>query len=132
MNQTSLPLEPVVPVEQVMASLRRLRVQAVGLEYGLQAKIAERFDADGIPYIKEARLGPRNRIDFLCGAIGVECKKGQPNSTEVKAQIERYCGFDSVQTLILVVERHVYTHSRSAGGKPVHYISLAKLWGIAL
>jgi hypothetical protein len=124
---------PAVTVEQVLASLKKLRVHAIGLEYDLQAAIAAQFDQDGIPYQKEAVLGPRNRIDFLIpGGIGVEVKKGKPNSGEVMGQVERYAKFDAVSELILVVERSVFQYERSTNGKPVHYVALNKLWGIAL
>jgi len=116
-----------------LASLRRLRVQAVRLEYGLQDDIAAQLSADGIPFAKEYKLAPRNRIDFLVpSGIGIEVKKGKPNAGQVASQIERYSRFDSIQTLVLVVERNVFDYASSANGKPVHYVSLSKLWGIAL
>lgn len=124
---------PSPAIEQVLASLRRLRVQNVGLEYDLQAEIARRFVADGIPFAKEYVLAPRNRIDFLVpGGIGVECKKGKPNSVQLAAQVERYCAFDSVTTLIMVIERNIFDYSPVVHDKPVHYVALNKLWGIAL
>lgn len=134
MTQAQLDVSTPGPtVEQVLASLRRLRVQSIGLEYDLQAEIVRQFTADGILFAKEYMLAPRNRIDFLIpGGIGVEAKKGKPNSNQVAAQIKRYCGFDAIQTLILVVERNVFNYERSANGKPVHYVALNKLWGIAL
>lgn len=133
MEQTSLPLDGGVLVEQVLASLRRLRVQSIGLEYDLQALIAEQFDRDGIPYVKEYKLGPRNRVDFLvAGGIVVEVKKGKPNSGELAAQADRYAAFEVVADVILVVERNVFNYHQEANGKPVHYVALNKLWGIAL
>lgn len=132
--QTQLNVSAPGPtVDQVLASLRRLRVNHVGLEYDLQDEISRQFTADGIPFAKECVLAPRNRIDFLIpGGIGVEVKKGKPNSGQVGGQIERYCAFEAIQTLILVVERNVFRYEKSINGKPVHYIALNKLWGIAL
>lgn len=132
--QTQFSLETLGPtVDAVLSSLRRLRVLNVGLEYSLQDAIAKQFDTDGIPYAKEYVLGPRNRIDFLIpGGIGVEVKKGKPNSVQLQAQAERYCRFDAVQTLVLVVERNVIDYDPVVNGKPVHYVALNKLWGIAL
>lgn len=119
-------------VDQVLGALRSLRVGIVAYEHDLHQEIAATLIKHGIPFEREVRLAPRNRIDFLCGPIGIEVKKGRPNSEEVRRQIERYCAFDQVQTLVLVVERHVFDHDRSATGKPVHYVALHKLWGIAL
>jgi hypothetical protein len=132
--QSLIHLDQVGPtIEEVLASLRRLRIQTIGLEHDLQSEIAQRFNTDGIPYAKEHQLGPRNRIDFLIpGGIGVEVKKGKPNSGQVMAQVERYAGFPVITHLVLVVERNVFTYDRSANGKPVHYVALNKLWGISI
>jgi hypothetical protein len=120
-------------LEEVVSSLRRLRIHSITLEYDLQAQIAARFDVDGIPYSKEYRLGPRNRVDFLvAGGIGVEVKKGKPNAGDVAAQVERYCRHEDVRALVLVVERSVFNHLEESNGKPVRYVALNKLWGIAL
>jgi hypothetical protein len=119
--------------DEVLASLRQLRVGIVSYEYDLQDAVSEQLQSDGIPFAKEYQLGPRNRIDFLVpGGIGIEIKKGRPNSVQLIAQAERYCRFDAVTTLILLIEKHATTHEVLLNGKPVHYIALNKLWGIAL
>lgn len=132
--QPTLPLDQPAPnIHEVLASLRRLRILAVDVEYTLQETIARQFTRDGIAFAKEFQLGTRNRIDFLLpGGIGVEVKKGKPYAEEVMAQVDRYCRFDQVTRLVLVVERNVFRYEKSANGKPVHYIALNKLWGIAL
>lgn len=133
MQQTLAVEQPAHNIHEVLASLRRLRIQSVGLEYALQTAIAQQFTADGIAFAREYLLGPRNRIDFLLpGGIGVEVKMGKPASEAVMAQVDRYCRFDAVTRLVLVVERNVFRYEKSANGKPVHYIALNKLWGIAL
>lgn len=132
--QSKLNVDQAGPaIEDVLASLRRLRVQHVMYEYTLQDAIAKQLAADGISYQKEYRLGPHNRIDFLLpGGIGIEAKKGKWDSGRVAEQVERYCRFETISQLVLVIERCVFWHDRSTGGKPVHYIALNKLWGIAL
>lgn len=121
-------------LDEVLSSLQRLRVHTVNSEHDLHRAIGAQFVVDHISFSREVRLGPRNRVDFLIlGGIAVEVKKGKPNSGDVSAQIERYCRFDTVQVLILVVERNVFAHlDQSTNGKPVHYVALNKLWGIAL
>lgn len=122
-----------IPVESVLASIRRLRVSNVGLEYALQDAIAEQLAQDQIPFVKEYKLAPRNRIDFLIpGGTGIEVKKGKPNSRQVMVQVERYCEFEDIEALILVVERSVFQYEDRVNFKPVYYIALNKLWGIAL
>lgn len=120
-------------LEDVVAALRKLRVHSIAQEADLQAIIARLFDADGIGYEKERKLGPQNRIDFLVSpGIGVEVKKGRPSSAAVSAQVDRYTHYDAIQSLVLVVERHVPTHKAESNGKPVRYIALQKLWGVSL
>lgn len=132
--QTQLSIEHMgLAIDEVLSSLRRLRIEQVAYEYTIQDAVARQFDKDRIPYSKEHKLGPRNRIDFLVPwGIGIEIKKGRPNSVQLQAQVERYCRFEAVKVLVLVIERHVATHDAVVNGKPVHYIALNKLWGIAL
>jgi len=122
-----------VTVDQVLAALRRIRIHPAAAEADLYAAISAQLLAAGIPFEREVRLGPRSRIDYLvAGGIGIEVKKGKPNSRTLAEQAERYCRFDQVTALILVVERSVFTHPTRLHGKPVYYLSLTRLWGIAL
>ncbi|WP_374713130.1 hypothetical protein [Symbiobacterium terraclitae] len=122
-----------VAVDQVLAALRRIRIHPAAAEADLYAAISAQLLAAGIPFEREVRLGPRNRIDYLIpGGVGIEVKKGKPNSRTLAEQADRYCRFDQIQALILVVERSVFTHPDRLHGKPVHYLSLNRLWGIAL
>ena len=45
--------------------LSTIRVNLVSDEYKLQDIIGRKLDENEIPYQKEYRLAPRNRIDFL-------------------------------------------------------------------
>lgn len=122
-----------VDVHDVLSSLRRLRVTTAQNEYEIQNLIAQKLEEHGIPFVKEHRLGPRNRIDFLIpGGIGIEVKQGKPNSGAVQKQVERYAAFDEVTSLVLLVQQNVATYPHAANGKPVHYVSLSKQWGISL
>lgn len=124
---------PAVSLDQVLAAIRRIRIQPAALESDLYQTISAELATARIPFAREVRLGPRNRIDYLvAGGIGIEVKKGKPNSPALTAQAERYCRFDQVHALILVVERSVFTHPDQINGKPVYYIGLNRLWGIAL
>lgn len=133
-EQTTLPLEGGGhTVEEVIASLRRLRIQPITYESELHDQIAERLRTDGIAYQHEVTLGPRNRIDFMVPpGIGIEVKKGKPTSSDLTAQAERYAAFDQIRAIILVVERNVFWYPEAIDEKPVHYIACNRLWGIAL
>lgn len=133
-QQTTLPLEGGGhTVEEVLASLRRLRIKPITYEFELHDQIKARLTADGLTYQHEVKLGPRNRIDFMVPpGIGIEVKKGKPLSPDLTAQAERYAAFEQVQAIILVVERSVFWHPVAINGKPVHYIACNRLWGVAL
>lgn len=120
-------------VSPVIEAMRNLHLHPQSLEVSIQDRIAESLTARGIEFQREYRLGPRNRVDFLCpDGIAIEVKKGKPGSSALTAQAERYAAFDAVSSIILVVERCVFDPPVEANGKPVYYIALSRNWGIAL
>lgn len=120
-------------VEGLVALLSGLRVRPGVSEFDIHDAIAVALEEARVLYVREAVLGPRARIDFLCeGGVGVEVKKGKPNSSAVMSQAARYCVFDQVTALVLVVERNVFWHLRESHGKPIHYVALNKGWGLAI
>ncbi len=118
--------------DAIAAALRELRVQQVATEYDLHLTIALLFSAKGICYLREYQLGPRNRIDFMAGGVGIEVKKGKVLSSRMQAQAARYLAFDALDSLIIVVERCVFQMPDEINGKRVTVVALNKQWGIAL
>lgn len=121
-------------VDRVVAALSNLRIVApVRSEHDLQSEVARYLDARGIRHRREHVLGPRNRIDFLTSdGIGIELKKGKPNSVRLADQVRRYAEHDEVRAVVIVVERNIIQHEREANGKPVRYVGLARHWGVAV
>ena len=118
--------------KEVLKALSSLRINPVIEEFDLQNKIATALAADGISFIREYRLGPRSRVDFLTGdGIAIEVKKGKPNKSQVIQQLERYTAFEEVEGIILVIERNLDI-PKELNGKPCVSFGLNKLWGIAL
>jgi hypothetical protein len=119
-------------VEKVLAALRELRIGVIQDEYRIQELIEELLIEHDIPYKKEYRLAPRNRIDFFIeGGIGLEVKRGKPNRTLVTKQLQRYASFEEIRTIILVVDRNVNIPSRISGKECILF-GLNRLWGVAL
>ena len=116
---------------QVLAALRRLRVPIQQGEYDLHVLVAEALRDAGLNAAHEVRLGPRCRIDFLCGDVGIEIKRGRVERTAVFSQLSRYASSGQVQALILVTERTLSLPD-SIAGKPLFTVCLNRLWGIAL
>lgn len=119
-------------LKAVLAALSELRVSVIGSEFDLHDYMERILISKGLRYVREYRLAPRNRIDFMVeGGIGIEVKKGKPNQAQVIAQLSRYSNFPQVSALVLVVERSLDI-PRELSGKPCHSFGLNKLWGIAI
>ncbi|MBQ8537390.1 MAG: hypothetical protein IJ461_08335 [Clostridia bacterium] len=118
-------------MEQIVKALKSLRAPLSQGEYDLHALVADALAAAGVEYIHEAPLGRGRRIDFLCGAIGIEVKRGRPAPGMLKKQLAGYLESDKLTGLILVAERTA-SIPNVIGGKPVKIVSLNRLWGIAL
>lgn len=118
-------------MEAIISALRTLRIPLVTDEYQLQALVSQALEKRGIPYVKEARLGPRCRVDFLCGSVVVEVKRGKPRRALLLSQLRRYAAQESVTAVILVVERTADL-PRTVLGKPCAVVALNRLWGVAV
>ncbi|MCL2811808.1 MAG: hypothetical protein FWD25_07965 [Clostridia bacterium] len=117
--------------ETVLSALSALRIPPGTSELEMHARIAAELEAAGIACTHEAKLGPRCRIDFLAGGIGIEVKCGKPSRRVLLRQLGRYASCEEVQALIVVVERSANLPAH-VGGKPCYCLSMNRLWGIAL
>lgn len=87
-------------LDDVMAALSRL-APTCNSELDLQAAVGRLLDASGIANTPEADIGT-GRIDFLAGAVGIECKvDGAPAA--VARQVLRYCGSGRCDDGVLLV-----------------------------
>lgn len=115
----------------IISAVSGLRLSPAMEEYALHEAIARALARSQIPYVHEARLAPHCRIDFLCGGVGIEVKRGKPVRSTLLTQLSRYCACEQIAALILVVERTAYL-PRTCCGKPVYVLSLNRLWGVSL
>lgn len=76
-------------------------------EIALQDTIVQRFERDGVPYEREVRLSPADKIDFLCDVVGVEVKVDGALSA-VTRQLHRYAQHDRVRHLVLITTRRLH------------------------
>ncbi len=100
-------------------------------EYDLHTLVRETLENGGIPCQHEVPLAPRCRIDFLCGDVGIEIKRGKVDRRRVLNQLTRYAECSQIAALILLTEGTVALPN-TIHGKPVTLICLNRLWGIAL
>lgn len=118
-------------LESILTALRGIRIPAQPEENEIHTCIAEALHAAGLPFIHEFRLAPGRRIDFACGSIGIEVKKGRPAASVLRKQLERYLESPQLSAVIVVMQRPCSLPAQICG-KPVHIISLNRLWGVAL
>ena len=114
----------------ILSALSTLRVPAEPGEYDIHGQIASALSAAGLDFAHEYRLGPRCRVDFLVGRVGIEVKKGRP-AAALHRQLARYLAFDALDAVVVITQKHTPLPER-IGGKPVLQISLNRLWGVAL
>ena len=118
-------------IARIVAALSAVRMPAQPEEYDIHRAVADALDAAGLDYEHEYRLGPRRRIDFRVGRVGIEIKKGRPASSELTAQLRRYLESDALDGVVVVTQR-VTVLPATISGKPVALVSLNRLWGVAL
>lgn len=118
-------------IDRIAAALAAVRMPAQPEEYDIHAAVARALSDAELAYEHEYRLGPRRRIDFRVGRIGIEVKKGRPASSELREQLEKYLESDALDGVIVVTQR-VTALPATICGKPVRLISLNRLWGVAL
>lgn len=118
-------------MDRVADAIAAVRVPARPEEYDIHAAVAGALDAARLEYVHEYKLGPRRRIDFLVGRVGIEVKKGRPAASRLVAQLRRYLESDALDGAIVVTQRALPLPA-TINGKPVRLISLNRLWGVAL
>ena len=118
-------------LERICEALSALRAPLQQGEYDLHRLVMDALDTAEIPWAHEVKLGPRCRIDLMCGSVGIEIKRGKVEKRSILTQLERYAACGQVGALVLVTEKTVPV-PRLICGKPVRLICLNRLWGIAL
>ncbi|MGI6527617.1 MAG: hypothetical protein ACOX25_09705 [Caldicoprobacterales bacterium] len=136
-NKTCIPKQSTAQyaeavMERTLSALRTIRLGVSTDEFQIQSAIERALCERGIPFKKEYRLAPRNRIDFYIeGGIGLEVKRGKPNAAQVTKQLKRYAAFEEIKAMILVVDKTLSIPD-SISGKRCILFGLNRLWGVAL
>ena len=126
-----MPTSLAHSMNRIAAALASVRVPARPEEYDIHAAVAEALAGAGLDYIHEYRLGPRCRIDFAVGRVGIEVKKGRPATAQLVRQLRRYLESDALDGIVVVTQRATALPDTLCG-RPVRQISLNRLWGVAL
>lgn len=76
----------------------------------------------GLPPVRrEVQLTLRDRIDFMVGDVGIECKIKGSNASVV-SQLIRYASIDEVGSLILLTSRMQHQAPPALRDKPVFVV----------
>ena len=119
-------------IDAILHALSRIRIpKAAPEEYELHEAVATALADAGLSARHEARIAPRCRIDFLCGRVGIEIKKGKVPGARLYSQCARYLASAELDALVLVSPNALYIPP-GINGKPVYIFSLNRLWGVAL
>lgn len=104
----------------LLEALSAYRIHALDERF-CQEAIEKALIEQGVDFEREARLSPRDRIDFLVGSIGIEVKvKG--TRSEIIRQLGRYARSERVQEIVLAstVRRVLYQVPSEVLAVPVH------------
>ena len=108
-----------------ITSLLRSHRYPLGTEAALQAEIEKLFNVAGVAFERERRLGPADRIDFLCaGGIGIEAKV-RSGKRIIYRQLARYSCHEAITALILVTNTAMGLPP-NLNGRPLYYVSLGR------
>lgn len=111
-------------LEDLVLYLRAGRFPA-STEAKMQLAIAEWLEKGQVPFERERRLAPGERIDFFVEpGIGIEAKLHCARR-QIWRQLERYARIEEVTALILVTATAMGLPP-SIDGKPLFYVSIGR------
>ena len=97
-------------------------------EVQLQLAMHDALLAAEIDTVRELELSKGNRIDLFVrsAGVGIECKiKG--SKREIFRQVERYCGHELIEAMILATNVAIGMPAEIKG-KPVLVLNLSRAW----
>lgn len=94
-------------------------------ERELQIAIEAMLRQNGVKYLREAPLTPRDRPDFLIGDIALELKVSGSQTT-ILGQLLRYAESPRVAAIVLLTTRprHLVDLPTTLSGKPLHGVCI--------
>lgn len=92
----------------------------VHTEAEMQAALERSLSDSNVFFDREVRLGPRDRIDFIVGDIGVEMKT-QGSLIAVRHQLQRYAQSPRVREILLFTSKaKLCQMPKTLSGKKIH------------
>lgn len=108
-------LDEVMTGSYIVGLLRQYKIPTAN-ELDMQDMVERILKHRGVEYSREHVLSARDRVDFFCGGVAVECKvAGSP--ADVLVQLQRYAEHESVLELVLVTSRGNHAFEATVNGK---------------
>lgn len=112
-------------LDEVVRALRG-RPFMFGDEAELQRGVGRALTTAQIPWRAECVLSPKDRIDFMVGNIGIECKIDHGRASLLR-QLFRYAQQDQVAALVVVLGRfNLSSLPSEINGKPLVIVHAAR------
>lgn len=112
--------------QKIMRAFDGYAVRAIE-EAVLQDSVARVLRTSGIAFDEQVVLGPGERIDFLCGAVGVELKTKGGMAPLIR-QLARYAAHERIEALVVISTlRRLGAVPPSVGAKPVFTLTVSSL-----
>lgn len=89
--------------------------------------IATVLEGAGLEFQSEVRLSNRDRIDLLCGTVGIEVKVGH-SRREIWRQLQRYARHDRIEALVLATGTAFPSRLSEVDGVPLYIAGLSRGW----
>jgi hypothetical protein len=126
-TREALPPLLAATTDGILVAFRGLVVRA-STEAELGAVVRRVLAEAGIPYVAEAELGRRSRIDFLVGRTGIELKIDGGASALLR-QLDRYAASDKLDALVVVTTRRMLARGLPSDlrGKPIACVVMGAL-----
>lgn len=112
--------------ESILRAFDGFAVRAVE-ESDLQEAVARILRGSRVEFDEQVQLAPGERIDFMCGSVGLELKtKG--GVSPLLRQLHRYAAHERVSALIVVTTRRALAAlPRAIGEKPLFSVGVGAL-----
>ena len=119
--------EPALLARRIAALIERHGIN-ITTEIAAQQRIGQLLADDGLSAAAEVILSARDRIDFLCGPVGIEVKISGGSRRDIFRQLERYAAIDRIGALVIATGGAWPSSLDRVGGKPLLFASLNKGW----
>lgn len=117
---------PLMHARRIVTAITSSRINLT-TESAAHRDIEKALASAGIEHTSEVRLSERERIDVLCGTVGVEIKVGHARR-DIWRQLQRYAAFPEIEALVLATGTAFPTKLTEVDGKPLFVADLSKGW----